>query len=301
MSAEACLTVAIPTWNRAAKLDACLERVSRWIERSSQVVLRVHDNASTDHTQEVIEKWRTKFDERIVSFRHPSNCGLIGNFISCLEKSETKYVWVMGDDDEVGDHALELVLSAIDSKPEPGLVALNYQPVDGVTGRMISESALPPGIAARFPNSQDCFEACFREHYGSLMFITACVFNKAHAMAAVRAYPEGSSDLALPFYVSGACAATAPMLVVEDVVFKGVYAVGSWKSRGLEVFHIRLPLVLVRLIDQYGYGKGLLASHLARYPGILYRPSRYFIRHFATWQAAIKVFRQIVDRYRAFR
>jgi glycosyltransferase involved in cell wall biosynthesis len=53
------LTIAIPTYNRADLLDKQLEWLSQAIKGyESECEIFVSDNCSSDHTQEIIQKWQ---------------------------------------------------------------------------------------------------------------------------------------------------------------------------------------------------------------------------------------------------
>jgi len=259
------LTITVPTWNRASKLDACLGRLAEWAARYPELIIRVHDNASTDATPTVMAKWLPKFNGRLTYYRHERNLGLIGNYISCLKAAVTKHVWVMGDDDAVSRTALDRLWEILDRENDCQLVALNYRPYDGLREKEIAPAAFPRELGSRFPYGRDCFEACFRYHYGSMMFITACIYSQNTAVRAVEEFTAPLTNLALPFYVAGVCAASGKMRVVDDVCFDGYYNVASWRDHAFNVFRVDLPEVLMLLVKQFSYGKGLLQPHMLIY------------------------------------
>src|SRR5687768_78768 len=77
------LTIAIPTYNRAAKLEKQLSWLSRnLVELEGECALIVSDNASTDDTAAVCHRWRDAFAARGVCMlinRNDHNLGPLAN------------------------------------------------------------------------------------------------------------------------------------------------------------------------------------------------------------------------------
>jgi glycosyltransferase involved in cell wall biosynthesis len=92
------LTIYIPTYNRLQSLMRCLDCIKRDIDGyEEQVCVYVSNNASTDGTKEYLDSlsWVKK--------RHnPLNLGAAKNFVHAYDLPfETKFVWLLGDDDYV--------------------------------------------------------------------------------------------------------------------------------------------------------------------------------------------------------
>jgi hypothetical protein len=112
MQSDAQLTIAIPTYNRAGKLQAQLERLAPQL--SSRVQCRVYDNASTDATGQVA----ALFASRGVScFRSPHNYGAERNFLRCFEDCQTEWLWILSDDDPLRPDAVKSVLELTGKGP----------------------------------------------------------------------------------------------------------------------------------------------------------------------------------------
>lgn len=88
------LTIAIPTYNRAAKLDVQLTRLLPQL--TAEVRLCVYDNASPDDTREVMAKYLSR---GVSYFRASTNCGAGRNVFRCFEECQTEWLWVLCDDD----------------------------------------------------------------------------------------------------------------------------------------------------------------------------------------------------------
>ncbi|PAX46954.1 glycosyltransferase family 2 protein, partial [Brunnivagina elsteri] len=95
------LTIAIPTFNRSVILDKQLEWLNqaiRGFENDCEIL--ISDNCSTDNTPDIIKKWQNNFSNVVfISNCNTSNIGVMRNITFCLNTAQTKYVWVIGDDD----------------------------------------------------------------------------------------------------------------------------------------------------------------------------------------------------------
>jgi glycosyltransferase involved in cell wall biosynthesis len=102
------LTVAIPTYNRAGRLQAQLERLLPQLR--PEVHCCVYDNASPDGTRGIAERYR---DRGIAYVRSEYNCGAGRNFFRCFEECRTEWLWILGDDDPIADHAVADLLATL--------------------------------------------------------------------------------------------------------------------------------------------------------------------------------------------
>lgn len=108
------LSIGIPTFNRAAYLDECLQSIILSSSRhQDQVEILVSDNASTDNTGEVVKRLQTAGCP-IRYVRQSSNIGWAANFRAVAENASGKYVWIFGDDDKMRLDAVGAVLKAIE-------------------------------------------------------------------------------------------------------------------------------------------------------------------------------------------
>lgn len=120
------LSVCIPTWNRADFLDLCLATVLPQVaEHSDRVECVIRDNASDDHTWEVIERYAAEFPAN--ANRNEINKGGLANFLDVAIRDATgDYIWLIGDDDALNEGAMRRILDFIDEhNAEPDLIALN--------------------------------------------------------------------------------------------------------------------------------------------------------------------------------
>lgn len=95
MSVNQRLAITIPTYNRADFLDFSLE-VHIPIMQAHSIPIYISDNASTDHTKEVVEKWQQVYPY-IYYHRNDENLGADKNFEIALKLPTSDYVWLLGD------------------------------------------------------------------------------------------------------------------------------------------------------------------------------------------------------------
>jgi glycosyltransferase involved in cell wall biosynthesis len=116
------LTLAIPTYNRAAILDRALKIIQPQLASAKYPVeFIVSDNASPDNTREVVQKY-IDAGMPIRYIRNQQNVGPADNILQCYKIGKGKYVWVIGDDDYLTDTALDYILSVLNNTNEYGVI-----------------------------------------------------------------------------------------------------------------------------------------------------------------------------------
>ncbi len=128
------LTIAIPSYNRAEKLDRQLGWAIESIAGNwDECELIISDNASPDSTPQVCAKWCTQSDGHLRVIRQPTNLGLVGNALFCIANATGDFVWVVGDDDIVLPGTFAWVLACLrDNTPARlGNILLNFRTVSG--------------------------------------------------------------------------------------------------------------------------------------------------------------------------
>jgi glycosyltransferase involved in cell wall biosynthesis len=110
MAKEILLTIAIPTYNRAAHLDEQLKRLGTQIKDSVEVL--VSDNASDDNTGEIVNRYKCVLPN-LVYCRNAVNLGFDRNIIRLYCEAKGEYIWFLSDDDAILPGALLEVLSLI--------------------------------------------------------------------------------------------------------------------------------------------------------------------------------------------
>jgi glycosyltransferase involved in cell wall biosynthesis len=106
------LTIAIPTYNRVAKLEQLIMSIVPQL--TPLVEILVSDNASTDGTAGLMTRLASD-NASIRTFRQSANLGLDRNVESAVVNSFGRYVWICGDDDEFEPFAIEYICNVLQS------------------------------------------------------------------------------------------------------------------------------------------------------------------------------------------
>lgn len=242
------LTIAIPTYNRAAKVRAQCERLLRQIEEArlnNDVDLLVSDNASSDDTKALLEPFTSKPGYRY--FRNPKNVGLVGNYIRCLELSESRFTWVVGDDDEIHQGAIADVAIRLRRNPELKVLFLNFRTKSGATGEMDPEAYYPPYLTGQFSGEEAAQNLLDKVGHSAWLWITGSVLSSATAIEAIR-HSGSPENMAVPLMVSMYATCTGRWEVAENPSVTMIVGTTSWAAKYYRrVCAIDLPRVLFRL------------------------------------------------------
>lgn len=233
MTEQPLLTIAIPTWNRAAYLEQNLLQLAAEMRgvAPGHVELLVSDNHSTDATPAVVEKaQRAGLAIRYV--RNAENLGWGRNFAQCFELASGKYLLLLGDDDLLTDGALPLLVDRL-GRAEYGVVCL------GAYGFDVDFRAEYPGdhgVEREFADANEFLIAV-----GALAtLISSCVVNKT-LLAGVDGRQYASGDLAfLPLVLRAALAAPRNLYLTKFLIaskransfsyeFSGVFVTEMWR------------------------------------------------------------------------
>lgn len=128
------VSVLVPTYNRAALLKQAIDSVL--LQTFGDFELVVSDNASTDHTEELVKSYS---DQRIVYSRSARNIGWHGNMNRCLALAKGEYLTFLPDDDLMMPENLERKVDILRRYPNVGMVHSRFHMIDQ-SGKMIRES-----------------------------------------------------------------------------------------------------------------------------------------------------------------
>jgi len=193
----------------------------------------ISDNASTDSTEQVVNKYKS-ISNNINYIRNNENLGYVGNQISCFKNATGKYIAILCDDDIYTNGTIHAILNVINKK-EYSFIALNYY-------SFYENPEKPIGGAFFAPNKNVEFSRAYDVHnYPSVGHFSGYVFNSSLAKTALQAslgrqtidyYEKGrgilfdvaaratlGSDLSSYFIGTRFLAARAPMDVDYDSLF----------------------------------------------------------------------------------
>jgi len=128
------LSVAIPTFNRAAKLERLLTILQEEILRchlQDRVIVVVSDNCSTDQTESVV----ASFDGspmNIKYYKQPQNVGFDRNIRFLYEHAGASYTWFTADDDFPFPGALSKIVGAVE-RHDPDVMLFSFAQPPGST------------------------------------------------------------------------------------------------------------------------------------------------------------------------
>ncbi|MFM8599099.1 MAG: glycosyltransferase family 2 protein [Mycobacterium sp.] len=115
------LSICVPTFNRARYLECLLEDLAAGIgELGCSYELLIGDNASQDHTPEVVRRYEDRLAIRY--FRRPENVGVYHNIAKLLVAAKGRYVVYLADDDLLIPTELGRYVHYLEENPEVGAV-----------------------------------------------------------------------------------------------------------------------------------------------------------------------------------
>lgn len=110
------VSLCIPTYNRSAHLENCLNSI---ILCNSQSELKfqvcVSDNNSDDETEDVVS--RAQLVINIKYKKNKSNLGIPKNFINVVSMADGEFIWLIGDDDLLMPNAIADLYNLFDKNP----------------------------------------------------------------------------------------------------------------------------------------------------------------------------------------
>lgn len=208
-STKKIITICLPTYNRSNFIKNQLKFFENELKRNKEIKNNVNfivsDNASIDDTAILLKDLNQK--NNFFDFQtNNENLGLVGNIVELLNLSSTEYVWFVSDDDDLKEGILDEILKIIDEKNRPEFIFLNYS---------ISCNKGFSGKSGYRLDSKNAALEIFREGYGSLVFMTSCVYKRKNLLelSANYMFKRLSAPLLYSFY---SCS-KGPIFITSDV------------------------------------------------------------------------------------
>ena len=122
------LTVFIPSYNRADKLDRCLRRLFKTIDATAfrdQIEVLVVDDFSSEPVERVIHAHRGR-NRSLRYILHDTKCGVAEiAMLNCIQHVETQFAWCLGNDDYVLESAFDYLVPIL-RRSESSFFLLNF-------------------------------------------------------------------------------------------------------------------------------------------------------------------------------
>ena len=193
------LGIAIPTFNRANRLEKSLGDLLNQINKSEKkqhLSVFVSDNGSVDATADVINKYSEIFKQNNIHFLSHSfseNRGFDANVLACYKECDSDYVWFLSDDDNVMDGAINSIIDDI-QQFTPSVLYYNFDQYPyNLEHPHIKETTLYTDVDVK--NIQSISKIT---HYAKL---TSLVIRKMEAGEKVKAYESGFMHVALAIQI----------------------------------------------------------------------------------------------------
>lgn len=157
------LTIAIPTYNRSEILKANLAKLLPQVTNECRII--IFDNCSDIFVSSFLEELIKKYSHIDISIvRNKYNIGMTANILKCFEACDDPWLWVLGDDDEVKDGAVQTILNDINKNSDMHFITYAWDE-DSFKRK---EEVITVGI--------DQFLNTF-ETFGAILFISTSVYN----------------------------------------------------------------------------------------------------------------------------
>jgi glycosyltransferase involved in cell wall biosynthesis len=189
---EPLLSIVIPTYNRPERVA---ERLQELVSQcSDECEILVLDNASDVNVEAYIRSRDETTAERIRFHRNPGNVGLAANICRAYEVAQGRWVWTLGDDDQVEAGAVAAILDTL------------KDPAKGEAGGFNFSTGICIYPEVQRMASVEAYAACMRSRdvFSNALFLSSCVFRRDVYLRYLRiAYLQVASaapHIAVPFH-----------------------------------------------------------------------------------------------------
>ena len=115
------VSVCVMTYNQRSFIGECLDSIlAQATDFAFEVI--VADDASTDGTSEIVDRYARKHPQTVRAILHPTNVGVTANYLSSHQAARGDYVAHMDGDDVMMPGKLQAQADFLDSHPNCALV-----------------------------------------------------------------------------------------------------------------------------------------------------------------------------------
>lgn len=234
------LSFCIATFNRAAFIGETLESIIS--QATEQVEIVIVDGASSDNTEQVVDKYRQRFPA-LRYFRQETNMGVDRDFNRAVELAAGEYCWLFPDDDLLKPGAIHTVLSEIDRGYEA--IIVNAEVRNSDFSSVIDERRLR--ITENRVFGPDQAENFFVDTANYLSFIGGVVIRRKSWMTRDRERYFGS--LFIHVGVIFQRRFSGNVLVIAEPLISIRYGNAMWTSRSFEIWMFKWPGLICSFED----------------------------------------------------
>lgn len=169
------LTIIVPTYNRSALLHRALSALLPSVsEHSDCIDVFISDNASTDDTKTVVDKFIQTYPTFVSYNCQKENLGAQLNYRDAAKRVNSRYIALLSDDDIVTPHYISTILSTLKHQPDLAYINANMLIVrdsgNAIFG--IRDTVFNSGLGKRYNTGADFL----KEHPMAPSLISSNVF-----------------------------------------------------------------------------------------------------------------------------
>jgi glycosyltransferase involved in cell wall biosynthesis len=226
------LSVCIATRNRADYIGETLLAIVQ--QSTDEVEIVVLDGASTDATQEIVERF-AKTCQRLRYVCQEQNGGVDHDYDLAVAHARGDYCWLMSDDDILRPGAIRQVLALIEASYSLIIVNAELRNLD--LSRLIDASRLQFGADRVYPPHE--FDRLFEETSAYLSYIGAVVIRRDIWMSRERKAYFGSYfiHVGVIFQVR----LPGPSIAIAEPLISIRFGNTQWRPKEFEIRMIRWP------------------------------------------------------------
>jgi glycosyltransferase involved in cell wall biosynthesis len=184
------LSICIPTYNRADLLKRALTRLLERMNEegfSDEIQVCISNNASADHTEEVVRWFETQF-KSVKYLKQPENMGFSRNLVSVIEMADGEFVLPAADDDLIKEGSLRAVFDALNL----GYRIITFSSwIGGLNRKLLGD--IPEGASIVIKNPVQATEYLGIFHFAAISNFVICkeTYLKYHDPSfMLSAYPQ---------------------------------------------------------------------------------------------------------------